>query len=124
MSAEPQFDGYEILKKVRSEPVTDWYLAKQRAVGRTVVIKALVPHVAPDSPFAAPLPREAQLLARLRHRNIVQLFDFVERPKAAWLVLEHVDGVPLDAWLRDKGRLSVPVALAVLIELLEALDLV
>lgn len=124
MSAEPQFDGYEILKKVRSEPVTDWYLAKQRSVGRTVVIKALVPHVAPDSPFAAPLPREAQLLASLRHPNIVQLFDFVDRPKAAWLVLEHVEGVPLEQWLEEKRRLPVPVALAVAIELLDALELV
>lgn len=124
MSAEPQFDGYEILKKVRSEPVTDWYVAKQRSVGRTVVIKALVPHVAPDSPFAAPLPREAQLLASLRHRNIVQLFDFVDRPKAAWLVLEHVDGVPLDRWLQEKRRLPVPVALAIAIELLDALEVV
>lgn len=124
MSAEPQFDGYEILKKVRSEPVTDWYLAKQRSVGRTVVIKALVPHVAPDSPFAAPLPREAQLLASLRHPNIVQLFDFVDRAKAAWLVLEHVEGVPLDRWLEDKRRLPVSVALAVAIELLDALEVV
>lgn len=124
MSAEPQFEGYEILKKVRSEPVTDWYLAKQRSVGRTVVIKALVPHVAPDSPFAAPLPREAQLLATLRHRNIVQLFDFVDRPKAAWLVLEHVDGVPLEQWLKEKRRLPVSVALAVAVELLDALELV
>lgn len=124
MSAEPQFDGYEILKKVRSEPVTDWYLAKQRSVGRTVVIKALVPHVAPDSPFAAPLPREARLLATLRHRNIVQLFDFVDRPKAAWLVLEHVEGVPLAQWLQERRRLPVPVALAVAIELLDALEVV
>ncbi len=124
MSAEPQFDGYDLLEKVRSEPVTDWYLAKQRSVGRTVVIKALVPHVAPDSPFAAPLPSEARLLASLRHRNIVQLFDFVERPKAAWLVLEHVEGLPLEEWLREKGRLPVPVALAVTIELLEALEFV
>lgn len=124
MSAEPQFDGYEIVKKVRSEPVTDWYLAKQRSVGRTVVIKALVPHVAPDSPFAAPLRREAQLLASLRHRNIVQLFDFVDRPKASWLVLEHVDGVALDEWLQSKKRLPVPAALAIAIEILDALELV
>lgn len=123
MSAEPQFDGYEVVKKVRSEPVTDWYLAKQRSVGRSVVIKALVPHVAPDSPFAAPLRREAQLLASLRHRNIVQLFDFVDRPKASWLVLEHVDGVALDEWLRSKKRLSVRTALAIAIEILDALEL-
>lgn len=124
MSAEPQFDGYEVLKRVRSEPVTDWYLARQRSLGRTVVIKALVPHVAPDSPFAAPLPREARLLASLRHPNIVQLYDFVDRPKAAWLVLEHVDGLSLDQWLKEKKRLPVGVALAIVLELLEALEVI
>ncbi len=122
MSAEPQFDGCEVVAKLRSGPVTDWYLAKQRSLGRSVLIKALGETVSPDSPFAAPLQREARLLSQLHHRNIVQLYDFVQRPRGMWLVLEYTPGRPLDEWLSEKEKLSAPVALAIVVELLSALE--
>jgi serine/threonine-protein kinase len=89
-----------------------------------VVIKALSPNVSPDSPFASPLRREAQLLARLRHKNIVQLYDFVENARSMWLVLEHVDGLSLDELLKRPQRLSVPTALAITSQLVLALSYV
>lgn len=122
MSAEPQFDGCEVIEKLHSGPVTNWYLARQRTLGRKVVIKALGPNVTPGSRFAAALAREAQLLSSLRHPNIVQLFDFVQKAKGEWMVLEHVEGLELGAWLRDKTQIPVPAALAIVCELLQALD--
>jgi Protein kinase domain len=122
MTTELQFDGCEIVRKLRSGPATNWYLGKQRSLGRTVVIKALSPNVAPESPFAAPLEREAHLLAQLQHKGIVQLYDFVRRPKSMWLVLEFVDGWTLDEVRERVQRFSVPAALAVLLKLLDALE--
>jgi eukaryotic-like serine/threonine-protein kinase len=124
MTTELQFDGCEVLRKLRSGPATNWYLGKQRSLGRTVVIKALSPNVAPESPFAAPLEREAHLLAQLHHDSIIQLYDFVRRPKSMWLVLEFVDGWPLDELKERLQRLSVPAALAVILKLLDALQYV
>lgn len=122
MSAEPQFDGCEVIEKLHSGPVTHWYLARQRTLGRKVVIKALGPNVTPGSRFAAALAREARLLSSLRHPNIVQLFDFVQKPKGEWMVLEYVDGLELAAWQKEKKQLPVPAALAIVCELLQALD--
>jgi serine/threonine-protein kinase len=121
MASEPQFDGCEVVEKLRSGPATDWYLGKQRSLGRAVVIKALSPNVLPESPFAGPLVREAKLLARLQHKSIVQLYEFVQRPRTMWLVLEQVDGVSLEELLARTERLSIPAALAIMRQLVTTL---
>jgi serine/threonine-protein kinase len=113
MASEPHFDGCELVRKLRSGPATEWYLGEQRALGRKIVIKALSPNLSPDSAFAGPLAREAQLLAQLQHPNIVQLYEFVQRPRGMWLVLEHVDGSTLDELIEARAPLSVPIALAI-----------
>lgn len=121
MASEPHFDGCEVAQKLRSGPATDWYLGRQRSLARAVVIKSLSPNVSPDSPFAGPLLREAQLLARLRHKNIIQLYDFVQNARSMWLVLEHVDGFTLEEVLQKLGPLPVPAALAITLQLIDAL---
>lgn len=123
-TSEPQFDGCEVVQKLRSGPATDWYLARQRSLGRTVVIKALSPNVSPDSPFAAPLEREARLLGQMQHEHIVRLYDFVRRPNGMWLVLEYVDGWTLEELLHQAGRFTIPVALALTTQLVETLQYV
>lgn len=121
MSAEPQFDGCEVIKKLQSGPVTNWYLARQRTLGRKVVIKSLGPSVTSGSRFAEALAHEAQLLSSLHHPNIVQLYDFVQKPKTQWLVLEYVDGLSLFEWLGEKKQIELRAALAIAAELLNGL---
>ncbi len=123
-TTEPQFDGCEVVQKLRSGPATDWYLARQRSLGREVIIKALSPNVSPDSPFAAPLEREARLLGQMKHEHVVQLYDFVRRPNGMWLILEHVDGWTLEELLQQAGRFSIPAALALIAQLVETLQYV
>lgn len=119
---EPRFEGCDIVRLLRAGPATDWYLARQSALHRSVVVKSLGSHILPDSPFAAPLEREAQLLGELRHHNILQLYDFKRQGERMWLVLEHVDGWSLDELLVQARRLNVPGALAIARELVVALD--
>jgi hypothetical protein len=97
-------------------------LARQRTVGRKVIIKALAPSVTLGSRFAASLAREAQLLSSLHHSNIVQLFDFVQKPKGEWLVLQYVEGLSLFDWLQTNKRIAAPAALSITAELLRALE--
>ncbi len=124
MANEPHFDGCEVVEKLRSGPATDWYLGRQRSLGRAVVIKALSPNVLPESPFAGPLGQEAKLLAQLQHKNIVQLYEFVQRPSSMWLVLEHVDGVTLEELLEKNGSLSIPACVAIAQQLVATLGYV
>jgi serine/threonine-protein kinase len=115
------FDGCEIVRKLSSGPVCDLYLAVQEPLGRTVLIKALGQNILPSSPFASTLEREARLLSELDHPGIVKVHDFVKRGDRMWLVVEHVDGVTLDAFLSRAKRLADSAAVAIGLRLAEAL---
>lgn len=124
MRSEAHFDGCEVIKKLRSGPATVWFLGRQTALGRPVLIKALGPNVLPDSTYAEPLIREAQILAQLQHPNVVQLYDFVQRDTRLWQVLEHVEGWTLDQVIAKLGPLSPPAALGIALQLASTLEYV
>jgi serine/threonine-protein kinase len=64
--------------------------------------------------------REGSLLARLAHPNIARLLDAgVSAAGQPYLVLEYVDGAPLDQWC-DEKRLSVPARIALFGQVLAA----
>ncbi len=115
------FGNCRVVEQVASGPLTDVYHAVQEPLGRHVAIKALRSTIAPSSPFAMHLAREAELLAKLHHDNILELYDFVRTDSAMWLVLEYVDGVSLADVLAKSDRLSVHGALAVGVEIAKAL---
>jgi len=118
---EPSFSGYRIVAKVRSGPITDLYRAEQTELGRLVFIKALGRGILPSSPFAAALEREARLLTELDHPGVIRVLDFVRGDRAMWLVLEHVDGWPLDEVVARKGKLGPHAAVAVGVAVADAL---
>ena len=71
---------------------------------RPVAIKVML-HSTPD--FVARFRREAQVIARLTHANVVQVYDFgVDTDNNPYFVMELVEGTPLDALLRERGALS------------------
>lgn len=118
----PEFEGYRVIQRLRSGPVTDLYRGELETLGRPVFIKALGHGILPSSPFAAALEREARLLVELDHPSVLRLLDFVRNDSAMWLVLEHVDGFTLDEILAKKGKLSPAGAAAVGLALAEGLS--
>lgn len=119
---EPEFEGVQIVEKLRSGSIADLYHGLQQPLGRPVLIKALSSSILPSSPFAATLEREARLLAELHHPNILHVHDFVRRGDRMWLVLEHVDGWSLDELLAKTGRLAPAPATAIALEIARALE--
>jgi len=64
--------------------------------------------------------REGTVLARLTHPNIARLLDAGVSPSGQrYLVLEYVDGAPIDAWC-DQHDLDVPARLALFQQVLAA----
>ena len=62
------------------------------------------------------------MVAAMRHPNIVDIFAIVEDGNDAYLVFEYVDGQTLHEVLRERGRLTLPEALAVADCIAAALD--
>ncbi len=66
--------------------------------------------------------REAQVAARLRHRNIVTIHDVVSSPDTSIIVMELVEGQTLQSLLAARGCLGLDETIRVLEQVAAALD--
>jgi hypothetical protein len=100
--ALPDIEGFRVDGELGSGSISSVYRAVEEPLGRTVALKVLRPTIAPSSPFAAQLEREARILAELCHPNIGLLYAFVKNDARMYLVLEYVDGFSLAALLAKR----------------------
>ena len=100
------------------------YLAKDLRLDRVVAIKVIHPHLAADPVFRDKFFREARMLAKVNHANLVNIYDQGDDSGNAYIVLEYVQGITLRDALRDSGALTteqiVQVSRAVLSALSQA----
>ena len=76
------------------------YKARQPHLDRWVALKVLSSGLASNKTFADRFSREARVLAKLNHPNIVTLHDFGQAGGYFFLLMEHVDGVNLRQAMR------------------------
>lgn len=86
------------------------YRASQMQLDRTVAIKVMR-ELRDDPGDARGFAREALAIARLKHPNIVTIYDFgLDQRVGAFIVMEHLDGRSLRQELSAAGALPVPFA--------------
>jgi hypothetical protein len=91
------------------------YLGRQVSLDREVAVKVLASELADDPQFLERLEREARVMARLRHPNIVAVHDFQRTGDGAAIVMEFVEGGSLREKLHQHPNgLSVAEALRIL----------
>jgi serine/threonine-protein kinase len=83
--------------------------------GKRVAIKWLHPKLASEPDAGERFVREARAAARVRHPNVVDVYDVVQEREAVFLVMELLEGEPLTALL-ERAQLPVPNLIALLIE--------
>jgi serine/threonine-protein kinase len=86
-----------------------------------VAIKVLHPALTADPGVMERFRREAQLAARLRHPNIVSVYDIQSRAGLQWYVMELVPGANLSQIVEWEGPFRLPRTLRLLFEALDAL---
>ena len=89
--------------------------------GYSVVLKVMSEELAGDVTARKRFVKEAQILSKLRHRYITRFYEFINNDQGAVLVMEFVEGTPVDVLLTERGALSVSDAIGVCQCLLEAL---
>ncbi len=104
---------YEVRAELGAGGFATVYRAYDPALDREVALKVLHAHLAGDPFIRERFLREGRALARVRHPNIVHVYDAGEAGALAYLAMELVEGRPLDAILRERGRLSLPEVLAI-----------
>lgn len=115
------FPQLEILDLIGRGGMGFVYRARQPKLERDVAIKVLPRGFANDPRFAERFVREARLLARLNHPNIVAIYDFGEADGFFYLIMELVDGVNLRQAMRA-SRFTPSQALAIVPAICEALQ--
>ena len=89
-------------------------LARHDASGTLVAIKYLRHYLLADPEFAEMFRGEAVVLASLDDPNVVRLYEYVEAPSGAAIVMELIDGVSLREILAHQSATTPEAALVVL----------
>ncbi|MBM4356078.1 MAG: hypothetical protein FJ109_20190, partial [Deltaproteobacteria bacterium] len=87
------------------------YQAEHQYTGQIVAIKAVWPNLMAEQNARARFLLEGRTLGGLKHPNIVGLQDFFEEGGRFFLVMEYIEGVTLDAMLRQKREQGAPLEL-------------
>ena len=97
---------YRVMEQLGRGGMATVYKAYHANLDRHVALKVLHPAFLEDENFLARFQREARLVAKLEHPNIVPVYDFAEHTGQPYLVMKYVEGETLKA-LINRGRLSV-----------------
>ena len=93
----PPVPGYEIERELGRGGMGVVYLARQPEIDRPVALKMLRAGVLADDDARVRFTEEARVVARLRHPNVVQLYEAGEAHGQPYLALEYVPGPTLAA---------------------------
>src|SRR5438128_7369756 len=115
-------DDYELLDEIGAGGFGRVYRARDLGLERDVAIKVLHPSLTADAAVVERFRREAQLAARLRHPNIVSIYDIAGRAGLQWYTMELVPGLSLAQLVQQQGPLAVDRVTRMLGEALSALE--
>lgn len=102
--ASDSIPGYHILGEIHRGGQGVVYKAVQLSTKRTVALKLLL-----DGPFASAatrsrFQREVEIIAALRHPNIVVIHDSGVAADKYYFAMDLIDGRPLDDYMRSASR--------------------
>jgi serine/threonine protein kinase len=91
----------EIQKRLGRGGMAEVYLGYHTTLNRPVAVKILHGFLAEDDASLARFRAEAQAVASLRHPNIVQVFDFDLVDDRPYIVMELLEGLSLEDYLKS-----------------------
>lgn len=119
-----RFGRYEVLQSLGVGGMGEVSLAIDRGQGerddKLVALKVLRPDFADDDEAVAYFLREARIVARLAHKNVVGIYRLGEDGGRYFISMEYVRGAALNALIRatkQHGPVPVGAALSAIIQL-------
>ncbi|MGW2662125.1 protein kinase domain-containing protein [Nocardia tengchongensis] len=114
------FAGYVIERELGRGGMGSVYLAKHPRLPRMTALKLLNQEMFSDDEIRARFIREADLVARLDHPNIVTVYDRGDEGEQLWISMQFIDGV--NASSISPGTLPPVRAIQIITETAKALD--
>ena len=122
LSVGSKLGRYELLVPIAQGGMAVVWAARLRGTHefeKLVAVKAMLPGLSDDPEFEGMFLAEARLAARIRHPNVVEVMDLGEEEGMLYLVMEWVDGEPLNRIMKAayrRGGVPLPVASAIIMQ--------
>jgi eukaryotic-like serine/threonine-protein kinase len=114
---------YQIEAKIGAGGFGTVYRAEQPLIGKQVAVKVLNRSYSSNPQMVSRFVAEARAVNQIRHRNIIDIFSFGVLPdKRQYFVMEYLDGMPFDEYIKSRGRLPIEEAIPILRQIAKALD--
>src|SRR5881394_2299192 len=115
-------ERYKLIEEVGQGGMAIVYRAQDEMLKRVVAIKVLHQHLAAEPESKARLEREAQAVAKLRHDNILEIFDYSGHDsQSSYIFTEFIDGQTLKQFLSARALRYPEVAALIAFEVCGAL---
>jgi serine/threonine protein kinase len=122
-SGFPELAKYELLEEIGHGGMATVYRARDPRLGREVAVKVIHKHLRENAEVGARFIAEARAAAKLRHANIVEVFDVsTEDDRERYLVAELIRGATLRKVLLEHREMPAEVGAAITLELCEAVE--
>ena len=112
---------FELRKRLGQGAQSVVYLAFDPRMEREVAIKVMRLGEGSDEAAVAQWLQEARSAGRVTHPNIVPVYEADIQDRQPYLVFEFVDGQTLSALLKERGAMAGPAAVALVLDVLDAL---
>jgi serine/threonine protein kinase len=112
---------YRVVSLIAHGGMGSLYLARDPAIDRTIALKLLQKGF-DDESARERFAREARAAGRLRHPNIVTVFDVGEHDDQPFIAMEYVPGETLDQLIRRRTPLSIANRLLILEDICSGLQ--
>ena len=112
---------YEIIDLIGVGGMGEVYRARDRELDDVIALKLIRSDL-----FAQPEARdrfrnEVKLARRVTHRNVARAYELVTTTASTFYTMELIEGVSLARRIQVRGRLAIPDALAIVVEVCDAL---
>jgi serine/threonine protein kinase len=111
---------YEVVSEIGAGGMATVYKAYQPSKDRFVALKAMHPNFRDEESFVIRFKREAEIVSKLEHDNIVPMYDFAEHEKQPYIVMKFIDGETLKDRL-GRGLPNVDEILRIMNQIADAL---
>ncbi|TSA81358.1 protein kinase [Deinococcus detaillensis] len=97
-----KFADYDVLDRIGIGGMGSVFRARRKQDGRTVALKVPQEKYLADAKFVKRFYREAEVLKRFNHPNIVRVYDYRSQGDEYYIAMEFLDGDSLEALLENR----------------------
>jgi serine/threonine protein kinase len=121
--AHEVFGSYHVYERLGSGGMATVHRAQHaQSPGTPIALKRLLPQLSAVPEFVQAFLDEAKLARYLRHTNVAQTYDFGKVDDTYFIAMELVRGPTLSQVIASGKPIPIPVALYVIVQLLDALE--